>query len=347
MKAIVKTKPEDGFQIVSDHPERPVGSGQVRVEVAAASPCGTDRELVRYGPAAEAFGMELPVVLGHEASGVVVEIGPNVTMLRTGDRVALESHIACRECYQCRTGAGHNCLNMLLLGLHIDGGFAESLVVPENACYPLPDNVPIETGALFESAGVAVHASLRSRTDFSGRSVLVAGAGPIGLALVQLANISGARRVAVIEPNPFRRQVAESFGAVALESNDGAVDWCRDDAADRGGFDVGFDCTGAAGALDIVLRSLRREATAVCVGVPRAPFPLDITRFVIKQGLTVTGSFGRSLWQTWDVLTSLVSSGRFDLDALVTHRMGLSEFQKALDLQGGDAGKVLLIPALG
>jgi threonine 3-dehydrogenase len=269
-----------------------------------------------------------------------------VQTLRVGDRVALESHIACRNCYPCRTDAGHNCLNMLLLGLHTDGGFAESFVVSEYACYVLPEDVGTETGALFESAGVAVHASLRSRTNLAGRSVLITGAGPIGLALVQLANAAGARQVAVVEPNPFRRGVAESFGAVALDANDAAVDWCLSDAADRGGFDVGFDCTGAPGALDIVLKSLRREATAVCVGVPRAPFALDITRFVIKQGITVTGSFGRSLWQTWDVLAALVSRGRLDLDALVTHRMGLQDFQQALDLQGGDAGKVLLIPTM-
>lgn len=346
MKAIVKTKPEDGFEYVTDHPERPVGPGQVRIQVAAASPCGTDRELVRYGPAAEAFGLNLPVVLGHEVSGTVVEVGPGVETLRVDDRVALESHIACRNCYQCRLGQGHNCLNMALLGLHVDGGFAESVVVSEYACYPLPDDVATEIGALFESAGVAVHAALRSQVNLTGRSVLIAGAGPIGLALVQLANASGARRVVVIEPNSFRRNVAEKFGAVPLDADEGAVDWCLSDASDRGGFDVGFDCTGAAGALDIILKSLRREATVVCVGVPRAPFALDITRFVIKHGITIRGSFGRSLWQTWDVLGSLVSRGSLDLEALVTHRMGLLDFQKALDLQGGDAGKVLLLPSM-
>jgi threonine 3-dehydrogenase len=127
----------------------------------------------------------------------------------------------------------------------------------------------------------------------------------------------------VVEPNAFRRNVAEEFGAVTLDAGEDAVSWCLNDASDRGGFDVGFDCTGAAGALDVILKSVRRESTVVCVGVPRAPFALDITRFVIKQGITLTGSFGRSLWETWDVLGSLVSRGSLDLDALVTHRMGL------------------------
>jgi len=346
MKAIVKTTPTDGFEYITDYSERPVVDGEVRIAVAAASPCGTDRELVRYSATAKAFGLELPVVLGHEVAGTVIEVGPGVETLRLGDRVALESHIACRNCYHCRIGQGHNCLNMALLGLHVDGGFAERLVVTEHACYALPDNVPTETGALFESAGVAVHAMLRSQVTLAGRSVIIAGAGPIGLALVQLAHLSGARRVVAIEPNDFRRGIAESFGAVALESDQAAVEWCLTDAADRHGFDVGFDCTGAPGALDIILQSLRREATAVCIGVPRQPFALDITRYVIKHGITLKGSFGRSLWETWDVLGSLVSQGRLDLNSLVTHRMGLSKFQEALDLQGSDAGKVLLIPGI-
>jgi len=347
MKAVVKSKPEAGFDYVADHPERPVGPGEVRVQVAAASLCGTDRELVRYGAAAEAFGLALPMVLGHEVSGTVVEVGPGVQRLRIGDRVALESHITCRNCYHCRVGEGHNCLHMALLGLHVDGGFAERVVIPEHACFTLPDDIATETGALFESAGVAVHAALRSQATLAGRSVIIAGAGPIGLALVQLAGTSGARRTVVVEPNPFRRTIAESFGAIALDADEGAVDWCLGDAADRGGFDVGFDCTGAPGALDIVLRSLRREATAVCVGVPEQPFALDVIRYLIKHGITLKGSFGRSLWQTWDVLGALVSRGRLDLAGLVTHRMGLSGFQDALDLQGGDSGKVLLVPSIG
>lgn len=344
MKAVVKTTPAHGYDYVTDHPEPPVGFGQVRIAVAAASLCGTDKELVAYSAAARAFGLAFPVVLGHEVAGTVVETGPGVDTLRCGDRVALESHIACRRCYHCRVGEGHNCLNMTLLGLHVDGGFAERLVVSEHACFALPENVSTETGALFESAGVAVHAVQRSQVNLAGRSVLIAGGGPIGLALVQLSQLSGARRTVVVEPNAFRRNVAESLGAVAFEPDASVADWCQGESEDRGGFDVGFDCTGAPGALEVVLRALRREATAVCVGVPKQPFALDVTQYVIKQGLTLKGSFGRSLWQTWDVLSSLVSRGRLDLDMLVTHKMGLSRFQEALDLQGGNTGKVLLLP---
>lgn len=346
MRAIIKTRPVEGFEYVTDRPDRAVAPGEVRIAVAAASPCGTDRELVRYSATAEAFGMNLPVVMGHEVSGTVIEAGANVATLRVGDRVAMESHIACGNCYHCRMSQGHNCLHMALLGLHVDGGFAERLVVSDRACYKLPDDVPTETGALFESAGVAVHAVLRSQVRLTGCSVIIAGAGPIGLALTQVARASGARQIVVIEPNAYRRGIADTLGAVSLPSDQAAVDFCLASSSDRGGFDVGFDCTGAPGALDIVLQSLRREATAVCIGVPRQPFGLDITRYLIKQGISLKGSFGRSLWQTWDLLGTMVSRGQLDLNSFVTHRMPLCEFQHAIDLQGGDAGKVLLIPDL-
>jgi threonine 3-dehydrogenase len=342
--AIVKNGPVQGFVHVTDHPERAVGPGEVRIEVVAASPCGTDRELVAYTPAAVAFGLAFPVVMGHEVSGIVVETAPDVAALQVGERVALESHIACTTCFHCRTGQAHNCLEMILLGVHTDGGFAERVVVPQQACFRLPDGVPTETGALFESAGVAVHALQRSGVELPGASVLVAGGGPIGIVLTQLARAGGARRVAVVEPNPFRRAMAESFGAVGLEPGPPATEWCLRVAEDRGGFDVGFDCTGAPGAFDTILRSLRREATAMCVGVPNSPFSLDVTRHVIKQGLTIRGSFGRALWSTWNTLGALVASGRIDLDAVVTHRMGLEDFDRALELQTGDAGKVVLRP---
>ena len=346
MRAIVKQTPSVGFDYRTDVDDPPLEPHQVRVEVAAGAICGTDRELVNYTAAAQAFGLNFPVILGHEFSGTVIETGSDVTALRVGHRVALESHIACGHCYHCRVGQGHNCLNMLLLGLHVDGGFTERAVVVEQACYELPDEVSLEVGALFESAGVAMHALLRSGHTLAGESMIVAGGGPIGLVLAQLGQALGAREVVVMEPNPYRRVMAEELGAVALDPSDDVDAWCRAAAADRGGFDVGFDCTGAPGALDIVLQSLRREATAMCVGVPHAPFSLDITRYAIKQGLTLKGSFGRSLWATWDRLAALVSAERLDLGRLVSHRLALADFGEALALLEGDAAKVLLLPGL-
>lgn len=346
MRAVLKAAPAAGFEYRTDVEDRAVEPGEVRIAVEAASVCGTDRELVRWSPAAESFGMRLPVVLGHEVAGTVLEVGSAVTRVRTGDRVALESHIACGDCYFCRTGHAHNCARMLLLGLHVDGGFAERLVVDQAACYVLPDDVPLEVGALFESAGVAVHAVQRSGHRLTGESVLVAGGGPIGIVLAQVAVAAGAARVLVVEPNPYRRSLAEKFGALTLDPSADVPTYCRDLVPDRGGFDVAFDCAGVPAALGAALDSLRREGTAVCVGLASAEFSLDTTRYAIQRGLTIKGSYGRTLWSTWELLASLVSSGRVDLAAMISHRLPLSGLGEALQLIESDAAKVLLMPGL-
>jgi threonine 3-dehydrogenase len=346
LRAIVKSIPAVGFDYRDDAPDAVLGSRQVRIEIAAASICGTDRDLVNYTSAAQAFGLRLPITLGHEVAGTVIETGSAVTRIQTGDRVALESHIACGDCYHCRVGQGHNCVRMQLLGLHVDGGFAERTVIAEQARYNLPDGVSLEVGALFESAGAAMHSVLRSEHMLGGESVIVAGGGPIGLVVVQLAQALGARQVVVMEPNPYRRAMAERWGAVTFSPSDDVESWCRESASDRGGFDVGFECSGAAAALEVVMRSLRREATVMCVGIQHAPVQLDLTQYAIKQGLTIKGSFGRSLWTTWDRLAALVSSGRLDLESLITHRLPLADFGDALRLLEGDAAKVLLLPRM-
>jgi len=346
MRAIRKAGPGEGFEYRDDVADAALGPGDVRLQIAAASVCGTDRELVAYTSAAQSFRPRFPVVLGHEVSGTVIEVGSSVTRLRYGDRVALESHIACGECYFCRVGTAHNCAQMELLGLHVDGGFAERTVAAEKACYKLPDEVPLEVGALFESAGVAVHAYLRSGHRLAGESMLITGGGPIGLVLAQLGQALGAKRVVVVEPNLYRRAMAEKTGAVALSPSDDVVGWCRESEPTMGGFDVGFDCAGAPGAFQTVLESLRREATAVAVGLGGLPVEVDTTKYVIRKGLTIKGSFGRSLWTTWELLASMVSSGRLDLSDLISHRLPLAAFAEALERIRADAAKILLLPSL-
>lgn len=346
MRAISKTGPAPGFTETRDHPDVDLRTGDVRIAVEAASVCGSDRAFVEFNEAAKGFDLSFPVVLGHEVAGSVVEVGAEVTSLKVGDRVALESHLACKECGYCRTGQGHTCDSMRLLGVHVDGGFAERTVVPASTCFRLPESVGAGEGALFESAGVAVHAYLRSRHRLTAESVLVAGAGPIGLVLVQLAMAMGAKQVTVVEPNPFRAEVAAKLGASVVQPSPDVADECRSLTAGRGGYDVAFDCSGANGALGTALAVLRREGTAVSVGLPRAPVELDTADLLIRRGLTLTGSYGRSLWTTWELLATLVSTGRLDLTGLITHRLPLEDFGRAIDLLDGDSTKVLLLPQL-
>jgi threonine 3-dehydrogenase len=216
MRAVVKAKPERGVEFVTAYAEPQVSAGKVKIQIAAASVCGTDRALYDYSPMAQAFNLKIPVVLGHECAGTVTEVGSGVESLKVGDKVALESHVACWDCYPCRTGDAHNCLNMELLGLHLDGGFAERLVVPAGACFRLPIDFPLEQGALLEPAGVAMHAIQRSKIDLSGADVVISGGGPVGLFIAAIAGAMGAANVVVVEPNAYRRGLIEAPGATAL-----------------------------------------------------------------------------------------------------------------------------------
>lgn len=344
MRAVIKESARPGAEFVTDAPDPEAGPGSVVIEVAAASLCGTDRELYEWTPSAQAFGLRLPVVLGHEGTGTVVEVGDGVTGLRPGDRVALESHIACGRCFPCRTGSAHTCERTGIIGMHIDGLFAEHMAAPQEICVKLPDGVPVESAALLEAAGVAVHAIQRSGHAVAGRSVLISGAGPIGLVLAHLAQRMGAAHVVVVEPNPFRRAQADELGVRTMHPGDEVVETCLELTGRRGGFDAAFECSGAPGALPALFQAVRREAVVVTVGHPSRPTEIDLAGHINKKGITLRGVFGRRLWDSWEQLLLLVESGRLELDWLITHRMRLDDIDEAIGLLTGDAGKVLLLP---
>lgn len=346
MRAILKTKPAVGVELAREYPEPEIGPDEVLLEVAATSICGTDVHLYTWDASAQAFNMQLPHVIGHECAGTIVRVGANVRGLAAGDRIAAESHIFCGSCYMCRTGNAHNCMNLRLLGLSWPGAFANYVPLPASVCFPLPPALPLEQGALFEPSGVAVHAMQRAG-NLDGCSILITGAGPIGLTLIQLARVMGATSIVAIEPNPFRRKLAEKYGARALDPS--ATDFdldaiVRNDYARRGGFDVGFEISAANGTIETHLRAVRREGTVVCVGHPSVPLSLDVATYLTKKMIVLKGIFGRRIWGTWELLLAMVESGRVDLGGMITHRLGMDEFDKGIALLRGDSAKVLISP---
>jgi threonine 3-dehydrogenase len=347
MKAVVKTRAEKGLEYREDWPEPAAAPGQVIVKVAAASLCGTDRELYEWTPSAQAFELSLPAVLGHEGSGTIVAVGDGVDRFSVGDRVAMESHLICGHCHACRSGNAHTCENTRILGMHIDGVFAEHVAVPANICVKLPDEITLETGALLEGAGVAMHAIQRAGYAVAGQNVLINGCGPVGLVLAKLALTMGAATVLAVEPNPFRQEQARALGAQVLHPGEDIAAICQDTSGSRGGFDVAYEVSGVRGVLPPLFDALRRDATLVTIGHPSEPAPIDIARWINKKGITLRGIYGRRLWETWDQLMLLIRSERVDLDWLVTHRLPLRDADEAVHLLTGDAGKVLLIPDLG
>lgn len=346
MRAVVKVGAGPGCRFVTDRAEPGLRPGELRVEVVAAAVCGTDAAFYASGGAGGDLGMTFPRTMGHEAAGRVVEVGPDCAGWVVGARVALETHLHCDVCFFCRSGHRHNCSAMGILGVTVDGAFAERVVVPARSCFTLPDEIDLSVAALLEPAGSAMHGVLRSGVDLAGASVLVTGAGPVGVVAAQIATALGARTVVVTEPAAHRRRLAASLGLQVVGTEMAPVDVADRATRDRGGFDVAFECSGALPALRTALAGVRREATVVAVGLVAAELPLPVTDTLITRGLTLRGSWGRSIWATWERLVALVVAGRIDLHPLVTHRLPLSRLPLALDLMRSEAAKVLLVPAL-
>lgn len=344
MRGIVKTGPARGAQLTHDLPEPTPAPDEVIIEVAAVSICGTDREMFEWTPAAEAFGLRFPVVLGHEFAGTVVAVGEAVSRVQIGDRVACETHIPCGACYLCRVGDGHNCLRMELVAMHRDGAFAERVAMPERVCFVLPDELSFETGALLEPAGVAWHAMQRSGYAAAAASVAVTGCGPVGLLVQEFSRYLGAVEVLAIDPNEYRRSLAAERGATVFADAESMLAYAHERYRERGGVDLAFEASGAPGTFDLLAEIVRREAGIVTIGHPSRPVSLDIAKHINKKGITLSGVFGRRIWDTWEELSAVLASGRVDLDWIISHRLPLGELEPVMELLATEANKIVLLP---
>lgn len=345
VQALLKSRPARGFEL-ADVPVPTVAQDEVLLSVGAASICGSDRYLYEWSADSAAPlppGVSLPVIAGHEVAGTIVEVGSSVTQLTVGQRVAVESHLYCGRCFMCRTGNAHVCTEMMVLGFHWDGAFAEQLKVPASVCFPLPDSISLDDGALFEPVGVAVHAIQRAGS-LAGASVLVNGSGPIGLYIIQLALLFGAARVFALEIDPFRRALAQELGAEAYDPRECDIrQLLRELTGRRGGTDVTFEVTGVPSTVALMLECTRTAGTLVAVGLP-GTVELDVSREIIGRSIALTGVFGRRLWDTWELLLGLVVSGRLQIESIVTDHFELRDFDRAMERLQAGAGKVIIHP---
>jgi threonine 3-dehydrogenase len=346
MRALVKG-PEYGLELRSIPIPDP-DPGQVLVQVKAAAICGSD--LRKYRWSAQDVGGKLPVsgfgaVLGHEYSGVIVDVGEGVSSARIGERVSGETHIPCGHCYQCRHGQQHICSNLRILGSNLNGCFAEFVAVPDLTACRIPDELSFESGALMEPFGVGVHASERAQVH--GQTTLVLGAGPIGLFTVLATRALGADLIWSSELSESRRELAGELGA------DHVLDPRTDDVvatvlADTEGVgcDVSIETSGALVAFQQGLRALRKGGRLVVAGTPAQPIQIeDGTRDLLKKEATIMGIHGREMFRTWDTMNRLVTDLGVDPGIIITHRFALEDFQQAFNLPlRAEGGKMLLIP---
>ena len=338
MKALVKSKPEEGLWMERVPVPEP-GANDVLISVKKTSICGTDLHIYNWDGWAQAT-IPVPMVVGHEFCGEIVDIGSAVTRYRRGQRVSGEGHIVCGACRNCRAGRGHLCRNTLGVGVNRPGAFAEYLTIPEHNVFVIPDDVPDEIAALFDPFGNAVHTALSF--DLVGEDVLVTGAGPIGIMGALVAQEVGARKVVITDINPARLDLARRMGVEhvvdASKEDLGAV-MARIGMVE--GFDVGLEMSGAARAFRDMIDVMNNGGKVAILGIAPAGFEIDWNKVICKM-LTLKGIYGREMFETWYKMIALVQSG-LDVSDLITHRIPIGDFEDGFAaMRSGDAGKVVL-----
>jgi threonine 3-dehydrogenase len=341
MRALAKVTAGPGLELV-ERPAPEPGPGEVLLRVDAASICGTDHHLFTWDDWA-AENLTPPRILGHEIAGTVVAAGSDVTRVKEGDLVGVESHLVDWTCAQCRRGDAHLCRNLRVIGVHTDGGFAEHVVIPATNAIESNGLDPAVV-ALQEPMGNAVHAAFVEPIE--GRSVLVTGCGPIGLCAVGIARAAGASVVIATDTEDYRLELARTMGAnLALDASDPATEERILEATGGDGVEVVLEMSGAPPALDQALRVATRGGRISLLGIFSEPVPIDLSERVIMQGIRLHGIFGRRIYDTWERTQALLRSGDLDVTPIITHRLDLADWPTAFELIASrHAGKVVLRP---
>ena len=339
MKALVKDKPVRGATF-TERPMPKIGDNDLLVKVHAAAICGTDIHIYQWNEYASSR-IKLPLLFGHEFSAEVVEVGRNVANFKKGDRVAAETHVPCEHCFQCTTGLQHICKDMKIVGVHMDGAFAEYAVLPAVCAWKLDPAISYEIGATMEPFGIGVHAM--SKTKPAGKKVIVFGCGPIGIYAQMVAKFSGAEYVIGVDISKERLDLAKKMGTdIVLNAKTVNVVDEVNKITKGLGTDIVVELTGNKGVVNEATKTLRRGGDVVLVGLYSGSVEWDLVNNVIYKEANVYGVTGRIMWDTWWTAQSILLSGKFDTGPVITHYFDLKDFDKALQLaESASTGKIV------
>lgn len=344
MKALVKAEPRPGLTLTQAPDPKP-GPGEVIVRIKATSLCGTDAHIYRWDPWAQSR-VRLPRIIGHELCGEVVELGPGVSSVQVGDYVAAESHFTCGLCFQCRTGQAHVCKNYRILGIDVDGSYAEYVRLPERVLWRTARDIPPELACVQEPLGNAVDAALAE--DLTGHTVLITGCGPTGLFAAAVARTAGAAVIIATDVSDYRLGLAKQLGVdhtlnAAADSPDRLASAIQDITGGEG-VDTALEMSGNPTALHQVFKAVKNGGCVTLFGIPTGPVACDLPNEIIFKGIRVYGVTGRRLFKTWYRLSGLFKAG-LNIRPVITHTLPLVDFAKGFDLiQSGQCGKVVLFP---
>lgn len=342
MKALRKARAGPGAQIETV-PIPAIGSADVLVRVRASSICGTDLHIYGWSDWAQRH-IHPPLTFGHEFCGVIEAVGAEVERLTPGDFVTAEMHVNCGHCLPCRLGLGHVCQQLKIIGIDLDGCFAEFVRIPARNVWKVDRAIPPHYAAVMDPLGNAVHTVLAG--PIAGQTVAVTGCGPIGLMAISVARACGAATLLATEVNAGRRELATKMGAdAALDPRPGDVVARVKEMTNGAGVDVLLEMSGSPDAIRQGLAMLRPGGRASLLGIPKEAVSLDLYADVIGKGIVLQGILGRRMFETWVEMSSLLKSGRLNLEPLFRDRLPLDGFAQAFEmLEKGTANKVLLCP---
>ena len=338
MKALVKREADVGLWL-EDVPDPTIGINDVLIKVKRTAICGTDMHIYNWDAWAQKT-IPVPMVVGHEFVGEIVDVGANVNDFKTGMIVSGEGHVVCGRCRNCMAGRRHLCAHTSGIGVDRPGAFAEYMALPMSNVWEHTPGIDLDVAALFDPFGNAVHTALQY--DLLGEDVLITGAGPIGAMAAAVCNHAGARHVVITDVIDSRLELAATLGATRT------VNVTRESLADvqaslgmREGFDVGLEMSGNPQAFNDLLASMCHGGKVAILGIPSEDTAIDWNRVIFNM-LTLKGIYGREMYETWYKMSVMIESG-LDISPVITHRLHYSDFQRGFDeMNAGDASKVIL-----
>jgi threonine 3-dehydrogenase len=338
MKALVKLRSERGLWL-QDVPKPEVGPHDVLVKILKTGICGTDLHIYKWDAWA-AKTIPVPMTVGHEFVGRIVEVGSDVHDFVPGELVSGEGHVVCGRCRNCLAGRRHLCKDTRGIGVNRPGAFAEFLSIPVSNVWAHDPAVPLETASIFDPFGNAVHTALAF--DVLGEDVLITGAGPIGLMATAVVRHAGARYVVVTDVNPYRLELARRMGATeAIDVRTDTLLQCQKRLGMKEGFDVGLEMSGNADAFHQMLAGMCHGGKIAMLGIPEKEMAIDWNTVIFNM-LTIRGIYGREMYETWYKMTVMLQSG-LNISPVITHRFHYTEYEKGFEVMfGGKCGKVIL-----
>jgi threonine 3-dehydrogenase len=338
MKALVKSRPEPGLWLEDVQAPEP-GINDVLIRVLLTGICGTDLHIHDWDAWAQAT-IPVPLVIGHEFVGEIVEVGSNVNDFHPGEIVSGEGHVVCGRCRNCLAGRRHLCACTMGVGVNRAGAFAEYIVLPMSNIWKHNGRVNLETAAIFDPFGNAVHTALSF--PVLGEDVLITGAGPIGIMAAGVVRHAGARHVVITDVNPKRLALAEKMGVtLAVNSTETRLAEVQKKLGMQEGFDVGLEMSGNAGAFREMLGNMSHGAKIAMLGIPAEEMAIEWKQVIFNM-LTVKGIYGREMYETWYKMTVMLESG-LDIRPVITHGFSWRDYKKGFAaMHSGDSGKVIL-----